>query len=327
MDFWYEAYQQLKLRVAPLVRGGVFSVEINSRGIGLFAQLTWCTEVLEYCEQRGLKAQLSATSPNYRDPSRSPNWLSYFFEIADLIPQVDFCISEFGELRVADRYLKRRTIESTSELVSRNMPLKKEIRNQLDGFCREHFDNEKVLGIHYRGTDKTDEAPRVSWKLMHDTVSNYLQANSEVARIFVASDEPLFEDYIKDSFTFLQVIASTSGFEANYKADLGTANYKKGEEALLDCLLLSRCSALIRTTSFLSAWASIFNPALPIVVLNRPYPDKLWFPESLLLPRSMNQYVAEDATCLKPLGDVGCAGADGASTRRMVPSRSSGRHV
>jgi Nodulation protein Z (NodZ) len=295
MDFKYKAYQRLKLRVAPLLRGGVLSVEINSRGVGFFAQLTWCTEVLEYCERRGLKAQLSAISPNYRDPSRSPNWLSYFFEVADVIPQVDFCISEFGELCIGHRYLQRRTIESTSDLVSRNMPLKEEIRAKVDAFCQEHFDNEKVLGIHYRGTDKTDEAPRVNWKLMHDTVSNYLRVNGDVSCIFVASDEPLFEDYIKDSFSFLEVISSPSGFQANYKADLGAANYRKGEEALLDCLLLSRCSALIRTTSFLSAWASIFNPALPIVVLNRPYPEMLWFPESLLLPKSMNQYIVEDA--------------------------------
>jgi hypothetical protein len=78
---------------------------------------------------------------------------------------------------------------------------------------------------------------------------------------------------------------------AKYKADLGASNYKKGEGALIDCLLLSRCNTLIRTTSFLSAWASIFNPKLPIVLVNRPYPNKFWFPESALAPRSMDEYL------------------------------------
>jgi hypothetical protein len=71
-----------------------------------------------------------------------------------------------------------------------------------------------------------------------------------------------------------------------YQRDLGEGNYRKGEEALINCLLLSRCSALIRTTSFLSAWASIFNPALPIVLLNAPYAKSPWYPEKLLIPGS-----------------------------------------
>jgi hypothetical protein len=75
-----------------------------------------------------------------------------------------------------------------------------------------------------------------------------------------------------------------------YQQDLGEGNYRKGQEALINCLLLSRCSTLIRTTSFLSAWASIFNPGLPIVLLNEPYAKSLWYPEKVLIPRSLAGY-------------------------------------
>ena len=300
MTWRYRAYQRLKLTFAPLLRGRILALEIHNPFIGFFAQLTWCVSVLEYSKQRGLRAQLSATGEQYRDPARSANWLSYFFEVADAGKPVDFRISQWTELCMPVKYLRRETIERASELMKRHLPLKQEILSKLDGFCGQYFEGKKMLGVHFRGTDKTDEAPRISWDAMRQTISNYLNGNGEVGGLFVASDEPAFREYIRKSFSDLPVISSQSSLTGNYKADLGASNYQKGEEALLDCLLLSRCNALIRTTSFLSAWASIFNPELPIVVVNRPYPDKLWFPETGLIPRSMDQYLPVDLLS-KPL--------------------------
>ena len=46
-------------------------------------------------------------------------------------------------------------------------------------------------------------------------------------------------------------------------------NWNKGRDAVLDCLLLSRCDVLVRTASNLSLCAGFFNPRLPVVLLNR----------------------------------------------------------
>lgn len=259
----------------------------------LFRAAHWCAEILLYCEQRQLTAQLAATSPIYRDPSRSANWLCYFFSVAEKIPHIDFRISHLSELCIALKYFERQTLEQTSELVRRHLPVKPEMAESVEQFWSEHFGTERVLGVHFRGTDKTDEAPRVSWEAMRTTVSNYLRSNREIGALFVASDEAEFRKYMKSAFPKLPVVSLQSRLAANYKADLGAENYRKGEEAMMDCLLLSRCQALIRTTSFLSAWASIFNPKLPIVLMNRPYPQKLWFPECALIARSMNEYLPE----------------------------------
>jgi Nodulation protein Z (NodZ) len=283
----YRAYQRLKLAVVPPLRSGVFSFEIHNPGVGFFAQLNWCANVLTYCHERGLTARLSATSPHYRDPARSSNWLTYFFDVPDVTQPVDFRIAQFWELCMPERYLKLRTIERFHDLVSRHLPLRPEIRSKVDSFCGEHFLGSNILGVHYRGTDKTEEAPRVRWEAIRQAVSNYMDEHP-VDAIFGASDEPEFLSYLGTSFPRVPLQSTQSRLAASYKQDLGADNYRKGEEALIDCLLLSRCSVLIRTTSFLSAWASIFNPSLPIILLNRPYPEKLWFPESALIQRSMN---------------------------------------
>lgn len=287
----YAVYQRAKILAAPLLRRGVFSVEIVNPAIGFFAHLSWCLEVLHYCEQRGLTAQMSATSPQYRDPARSANWLSYFFNLTEKTPHVDFRISHRDELCIPARYFRDRTIEHASDLAARNLPLKEEIRTTLDEYYSEHFRGKKILGVHFRGSDKTGEAPRASEEAMRETVSNYLRANPDVDGLFVATVEQAFYGYMRDSFPSVRILPAQSETLNHFQIDQGSGNYKKGKDALVDCLLLSRCSALVRTASFLSAWASIFNPKLPIVLVNRPYADKRWFPETALISRSMDQYL------------------------------------
>lgn len=287
----YRAYQRAKLVIAPLLRGRILSFDIYRPGMGFFAHLNWCAEILFYCQKRGLRAQMSCTSPGYRDPERSANWLSYFFDLFHGTPHIDFCIAHISELCIPEKFFDGQTVERTSELLWCNLPIKQEISAKVDEFCDEHFRGKKILGVHFRGTDKAVEAPRVSEQAMRETVSNYLKTNNDVDALFVASDERSFQRYMRDSFPDIPIIHSQSNVEAGYKVDLGSGNYRKGEEALIDCLLLSRCGAVVRTASFLSAWASIFNPKLPIVMVNRPYEHSLWFPDRALIARSMDQYL------------------------------------
>ena len=48
-------------------------------------------------------------------------------------------------------------------------------------------------------------------------------------------------------------------------------NYTKGLDAIVDCLLLSRCNLLIKTPSQLSAWSKVFNLDLKLVLMGQPY--------------------------------------------------------
>jgi hypothetical protein len=72
-------------------------------------------------------------------------------------------------------------------------------------------------------------------------------------------------------------------------------NRIKAREALVNCLLLARCRALIRTASFLSGWASVFNPELSVIMLNRPYQEALWFPDREVLRHESTRVFADRA--------------------------------
>lgn len=114
-------------------------------------------------------------------------------------------------------------------------------------------------------------------------------------KLFISSDDPAFVDWFaKAADGKLAVVIhpdeerSRNGLAIHY--DPSGNKYRKGFEALVNCLLLSRCNALLRTSSFLSAWSSIFRPELPVTLLNEPYANACWFPDNELLKRSDNRY-------------------------------------
>jgi hypothetical protein len=285
-------YWVLKLFLLPFHQS-TLTLEICAPPVGLFAQLSWCLQIAYFCEEHGLVPLLSAVSPQYRDPRRARNWLTYFFDM-DPVKKPDFVIRDLRQLHLGSRGAIP-TIERGAALRAKYLPVKPEITEKVESFVAANMAGRKVLGVHFRGTDKTSEATRVDREVIQQTIGRFLQKNLNIDCLFVASDEASFIPYIRDAFPALPVVSHDDMFRSHtiqpfHLEDHGEGNYRKGEEALINCLLLSQCSALIRTTSFLSAWASIFNPELPIVLLNPPYAKTLWYPEKVLIPRSLAGY-------------------------------------
>ena len=120
-----------------------------------------------------------------------------------------------------------------------------------------------------------------------ETLEICLRDQPDIRAVFVASDEQLFIDFIARSVKRRPVYWRDDHYRSSDGRPVHTnveevGGYEKGEDALVNALLLSKCSTLIRTTSFLSAWASIFNPALKVIMLkkNKRYRGQLWYPES-----------------------------------------------
>lgn len=62
-------------------------------------------------------------------------------------------------------------------------------------------------------------------------------------------------------------------------AQIFAASRRRRRDALVNCLILSRCDALLKTASILSGWSKLFNPQLPVSMMSAPYEEYLWFPE------------------------------------------------
>jgi hypothetical protein len=126
-----------------------------------------------------------------------------------------------------------------------------------------------VVGVHFRGTDKKREAGRVSFKKIFVEIRKAVdKLPSDGYKIFVATDEQQFLDEIstefKDRILYIDAQRSTNGKPVHF-ADKD--QYGIGEQAVMDCLLLSHTDFLVRTVSNLSFCTLYFNPTLPFVTV------------------------------------------------------------
>jgi hypothetical protein len=120
-----------------------------------------------------------------------------------------------------------------------------------------------TLGLHFRGTDKVSahwDTNPVSHADFLALTADFLRTHPEIERLFVATDDAAFLEAVRDRFARLPI--ATSGVGAFHKdARDGPSS---ADHALLDCVLLSRCRWVLKTSSALSAFAKVLNPELAI---------------------------------------------------------------
>lgn len=303
------AGNRLKPLYCPLqqrANNGVFAVDIDAR-VGLFAQLTWVIYLLQHCDERGLEPFIRLTGAIY-GTHPGQDWLPELFDLGiseELRASVArgairvSKVSDYRQIGLGERIPNTITVAGAAALVASRMHVKPAVLAYVDAFVSQHFASQSVIGLHFRGTDKSSEARRVSGERCVATIERYRAAHPEMDTLFVSSDEEAFVTWIRRRFSNIEVIAhddqerSRDGRAIHTKSGEGD-NVQKAREALINALLLSRCQVLIRSASFLSAWASLFTPDLPIIMLNRPYDHACWFPDAELINRSMTEYLPDD---------------------------------
>lgn len=303
-------YVKSRRALRILERNGALQIEIDST-LGFFAQLNWCVYILSYCIQHNVVPRFRLVGENLIDPGKGSDWFAYFFEMKvgapasgtgdPSHPVTDYCrIHHIRDLSFLDAHIDSMTLELAHRLIEKYVAVRPEILRTIDDFQRRFFSGKRVLGVHYRGTDKALEAPRVAWERTEAVVRNCLADRQlKFDRVFVASDEERFVEYMHSRFHDVEVCSHADRERSRDDSPVHGVRskgnrYVKGEEALINCLLLSRCQFLVRTSSFLSAWAAVFNPELPMVILNKPFDSMLWFPERELIRRSRDEFSRKD---------------------------------
>lgn len=212
----------------------------------------------------------------YHDPKQGPNWWEYYFEPICLgNPKIDTHILTFPEVHklVATSYVMPR--QRAYELIQEYIHVKKPILKKVNKFVKKHFKDAYVIGVHHRGTDKVIEYPLVPYQTTYDAVCKVIEGlpadKKERVKVYVATDDIYFLVFMQvriPALIFSDFVRSSNHIPLHEFHREGYANnYQKGEEALLDCLLLSKCDALIRPNSNLSIVSGYFNPIMPVITL------------------------------------------------------------
>ncbi|SRR6266850_3064188 len=266
-------------------RNGVFAVEIKS-SVGLGAKLEWCLEILAYCHEHGLIPQFKFSYPN---SAKSEDYFGKFFSLKEIIdeekPARFTTISSITELSLGKDYDRILNIDLATYLINKYLTVQGDVLSEVESFCQQHFADRRVLGVHYRGTDKAKESPPVPYDSVKKNIDHYLKLHPETNCVFISTDDINFIEDMERASVGRPIIyrndslRSRDGNSIHESAD--TNKYEVNRDAIVNCLLLSRCDALLKTPSILSGWSKLFNPKLPVVVLNQPYEQ--WFPERDLI--------------------------------------------
>jgi hypothetical protein len=251
-------------------------VNLTCIQVGMFSSfmsLLGALHIYEKGDYAGVKVCFGADGNfgTYYDPGRGSNWWEYYFkpitvgndyQTKPLITAqgTEACNYAFN----LEFNLSRKAV---NEIIKKYIFVRKRLLNVVDNFISSHFKGQ-VIGVHYRGTDKCGEAPRASYAVMEEHINSAIASfnDNNNVQIFIATDEEDFIDYMKERYPsrviyFENAIRSRDGNPVHLHSQ---ENYKKGEDALLDCLLLSKCNLLIKTSSNLSLCSTYFNPSIPV---------------------------------------------------------------
>lgn len=208
---------------------------------------------------------------------KGSNWWDYFFEPINIGDEsaAHHIFNLHDHLVFADKgfHMPR---HRAFELIKRYVHIKPHILKKVDDFVAAYFNKYFVIGVHHRGTDKVLEMPLVSFEKtcahLDGVISELSKSKQLSLRIYVATDDANFLTYMLDRYpsqiVYSDFVRSDDGKPLHYGNDNRyQSNYQKGEEALIDCLLLSKCNYLIRPWSSLSIIADHFNPNMPLITI------------------------------------------------------------
>jgi len=272
-----------------------------SKQQGLFSEFFAVLGALRYAElNQAAGVKIEFTSDLYRDPSRGPNWWDYFFESTMWLdtPRPKACTvrcngwHRFGphgwneswtsQIIPGNTSRQPYPIDSEAELreaarlTGRHIRVRPKLQTSVDEFLASHTKTgDFIIGLHYRGTDKVNVFPYRSpdYRIYAEQIDRVLALrNAKSWRVFIATDEREFADWATERYgdrVFLRDDAprlsatDPEGRKNGTHKNLSLSGYLKGETAVLDCLMLSRCHHLIKNRSSLSDISLAFNPALP----------------------------------------------------------------
>ena len=244
---------------------------------GLFSEFAAVVGLLDHYERwRHLYAGVKVDFPHglYFDAEVGANWWDYYFAPIDIRDRPEArarTINPHYHDLCANRVERTMPRITGAALVQRYVVAKPAIHGLVDAFVGAHWTDHYVIGVHYRGTDKSDDARRVPYEEVESVVRDAMRgARTARCRVFLATDEQAFVDFMRARFPaqlcYREIFRSIDGRPIDVENADG--NYQKGLDAVVDCLLLSRAHTLIRTASNLSLCSTLFNPSLPDRLLN-----------------------------------------------------------
>lgn len=160
------------------------------------------------------------------------------------------------------------------KVIKKYVRIKPHVIEKVERFYNSYLYHDRVLGIHVRATDKQAHigGRQILSEEYFPHIDNYFRKYPG-ARLFCATDSPRELEKIKNRYPEKSWYYDSLRDERNIFKVATSDNYKKGEDALIDSLLLSKCDFLMKSSSAVSEFSVYFNPELHDACIDLQFHD------------------------------------------------------
>ena len=231
--------------------------------------ITWL-QFYEFGIISGIKLDFRK-SEFYYEKKYGDNWWEYYFEPLSIGAVKEGGIKEVGRgLSIGNANYSEffHTRKLNNHLFNKYIKIKQRVLDKVESYVTSNFKDHFIIGLHYRAVidEKRYEAPVVHFERVFEALDKQMGPNY---KIFVASDDNVFINKLllryPNKILYYNILrhADNRPLYMNHPSP-----YQCGEDALIDCVLLSRANLLMRTSSNLSYVSSILNPDIPEIALS-----------------------------------------------------------
>ncbi len=272
--------KRIKRQINYYKAKGFLPVEVGSDA-GIGAKLLWYLQILLYCKENNLKPYIKFTYDDNREEDYFDQFITSKYTIPTDIKYIR--IVTLWDLNFGQHYDKDKlSVEMANSLAQEFITIKKEFIDEANSFASTHFGNDKVLGVHYRSTDKVTEAGFVSHQTALANIDHCFKHYNHFNKIFITTDDNKFIEFLKrshlSSYICYRQDTYRSDDEKAVHTRLDVDRFNMNKDAIVNMLILTKCSFIIKTASNLSAISLFLNPSIPYMLLNIMY--KLYFPDN-----------------------------------------------
>jgi len=151
------------------------------------------------------------------------------------------------------------------QFVQKYIRVKPTILKKVNDFYNAHLKGFNIIGVHIRGTDFAYAEPTKLEDYFKKIQSLDESSLTPYQKIFLATDQKQFVEAFKNQFGNDRLVTYTAArSESNVPVflDNKTSPFKKGEDVLIDILLLSKSDYLLKGAAAVGEYAMWFNPKL-----------------------------------------------------------------
>ena len=150
-------------------------------------------------------------------------------------------------------------------VIKKHIRIKPVILDKVENFYLRQMRGKTTIGIHLRGTDKKLEAPPISIEEICKAANQYALALPNSQFYIASDDENLLsraKHLLNGPIIYYNSFRSANGQPIHFMDGKAYSKAKLGEEALIEALLLARCTKFVHTRSNLSSSVLFLNPEL-----------------------------------------------------------------